>query len=43
MGPEQAHLIPGDTHPSAEGYKVMARRFRRYVADDLFVTPCAAP
>ena len=43
MGPEQAHLIPGDTHPSAEGYKVMARRFLRYVVDDLFVRPRAAP
>ena len=42
MGTEQAHLIPGDTHPSAEGYKVMARRFLRHVVDDLFVRQRAA-
>jgi hypothetical protein len=43
MGPEQAHLIPGDTHPSAEGYKVLACRFLRSVVVDLFVRPPVAP
>jgi hypothetical protein len=37
MGPEQADLMPGDTHPDAAGYKVMGQRFIRYVADELFM------
>ena len=37
MGPEQADLIPGDAHPSAEGYVVMGRRFLEHVARELFV------
>ena len=37
MGPEQADLIPGEAHPSAEGYVVMGRRFLEHVARELFV------
>ena len=36
MGPQQADLIPGDTHPSAGGYRVMAHRFLQHVVHDLW-------
>jgi len=37
FGPEQAHLLPDELHPSAEGYKVMGRRFLDEVAKPVFV------
>ncbi len=37
FGPEHAHMLPDNLHPSAEGYKIMAENFRRKVADAVFV------
>ena len=37
LGPDQAHLLPDGTHPSAEGYRVMGRRFLDQVARPIFV------
>ncbi len=35
FGPEHAHLLPDDLHPSAEGYQVLARNFLRVVMPQL--------
>jgi lysophospholipase L1-like esterase len=36
LGPEEAHTLPDDGHPDAEGYKFMGRRFLEEVAVPLF-------
>ena len=36
LGPEDAHMLPDDVHPDAEGYKFMGRRFLDEVAVPLF-------
>lgn len=36
VGHEQAHMLPDDVHPDAEGYKFMGRRFLDEVATPLF-------
>ncbi len=36
MGPNEAHMLPDDVHPSAEGYKVMAGNFLEEIAPTFF-------
>ncbi len=36
VGHEQAHMLPDDVHPDAEGYKYMGRRFLSEVAEPMF-------
>ena len=36
VGHEQAHMLPDDVHPDAEGYKYMGRRFLSEVAEPIF-------
>ena len=35
LGPEDAHLLPDDLHPNAEGYKLMGKRYTRILEDIL--------
>ena len=35
FGPQHAHLLPDDLHPSAEGYQVLAQNFLRVVMPQL--------
>jgi hypothetical protein len=37
FGPKDAHLLPDELHPNAEGYKLMGSRFAEKVAARLFV------
>jgi lysophospholipase L1-like esterase len=32
FGPDEAHLLPDDVHPNAEGYRLIGERFTPYVA-----------
>jgi len=38
MGPNEAHLLPDDVHPNAEGYKVLAQNFIREAAKKYFTS-----
>jgi len=35
LGPEDAHLLPDDLHPNAEGYKLMGERYTKILANIL--------
>lgn len=37
LGPDQAHLLPDDLHPDAEGYRLMATRFGELVVERYFL------
>ena len=39
LGPEEAHLLPDDLHPDAEGYRLMGDRFLKRVVERLFGPP----
>ena len=37
MGADEAHMLPDDVHPSAEGYKIMGGNFLKEIAPTFFV------